>query len=111
MAINQRRLAFQITPLAVSATILGIEVAPEAPRVGEPVTITVTVRNDGPVATRIPVTLRFPSAGRQPETRSPWVKPGESAVAAFTWLTGWHEPGDARFPGGDSRRYTVVARV
>ena len=85
-------LAFQITPLAVSATILGIEVAPEAPRVGEPVTITVTVRNDGPVATRIPVTLRFPSEDKQPETRSPWVKPGESAVATFTWLTGWHEP-------------------
>ena len=85
-------LAFQITPLVVSATILGIEVAPEAPRVGEPVTITVTVRNDGPVATRIPVTLRFPSEDKQPETRSPWVKPGESAVATFTWLTGWHEP-------------------
>ena len=85
-------LAFQITPLAVSATILGIKVAPEAPRVGEPVTITVTVRNDGPVAMRIPVTLRFPSDDKQPETRSPWVKPGESAVATFTWLTGRYEP-------------------
>ena len=59
---------------------------------GEPVTITVTVRNDGPVAVRIPVTLRFPSEDKQPETRSPWVKPGESAVATFTWLTGQHEP-------------------
>ena len=85
-------LRFTLTPLVVSATILGIEVIPEAPRVGEPVTITVTVRNDGPVAMRIPVTLRFPSDGRQPETRSPWVKPGESAVATFTWLTGRHEP-------------------
>ena len=85
-------LAFQITPLVISATILGIEATPEAPRVGEPVTITVTVRNDGPVAVRIPVTLRFPSEDKEPETRSPWVKPGESAVATFTWLTGRHEP-------------------
>ena len=90
-------LRFTLTPLAVSATILEIEVAPEAPRVGEPVTITVAVRNDGPVATRIPVTLRFSSEDKQPETRSPWVKPGESAVATFTWLTGRYEPGGHGF--------------
>ena len=87
-------LPFQIMPLAISATILGIEVSPDAPRVGEPVTIAVSVRNDGPVAARMPVTLRFPSAGgRQPETRSPWAQPGESAAASFTWRTGSYEPG------------------
>ena len=87
-------LPFQIMPLTISATILGIEVNPDVSRVGEPVTITVTVRNDGPVAARMPVTLRFPSAGgRQPETRSPWAQPGESAAASFTWRTGSYEPG------------------
>ena len=90
-------LPFTLTPLVISATILGIEVAPEAPRVGEPVTITVTVRNDGPVAMRIPVTLRFPSEDKQPESRRPRIEPGATGTASFTWNTGRYPPGSHPF--------------
>ena len=80
-------IRFALTPLIINATILDIAVSPEAPRIGEPVTITVKVRNDGPVATRIPVTLHFPPGGRQPETRSHRIDPGAAAEVSFTWRT------------------------
>ena len=86
-------LQFLLTPSVITATVLGISASPEAPRVGEPVTITVTVRNDGIVAANIPVTLRFPSDDKQPETRRPHVKPGATAEARFTWRTGRYPPG------------------
>ena len=57
-------LRFTLTPLVVSATILGIEATPETPRVGEPVTITVTVRNDGPVADENPGYAALPVGGQ-----------------------------------------------
>ena len=92
------QIDFILTPPVITASIVDVSASPNAPTVGEPVTITVTVRNDGPVAARMPVTLRFPSAGgRQPETRSPWAQPGESAVASFTWRTGSYPPGEHTF--------------
>ena len=86
-------IRFALTPLIINATILDIAVSPEAPRIGEAVTITVKVRNDGPVAARIPVTLRFPPGGRQPETRSHRIDPGAPGEVSFTWRTGRYTPG------------------
>ena len=86
-------LRFLLTPLVVIATIVDVVVSPESPRVGEPVTITVTVRNDGRVSTNIPVTLHFPSNEKQPETRRPRVEPGAVGSASFTWRTSRYEPG------------------
>ena len=90
-------LQFLLTPSVITATVLDISANPEAPRMGEPVTITVTVRNDGPVAANIPVTLRFPSDDKQPETRRPRVEPGATGEALFTWRTGRYPPGDHQF--------------
>ena len=87
------QLQFILTPPAITATIVDISADPEAPTVGQPVAITVTVRNDGPIAANIPVTLRFPSADKQPETRRPRVGPGETAAVTFTWRTGNYLPG------------------
>ena len=64
-------IRFALTPLIINATILDIALSPESPRIGEPVTITVKVRNDGRIAANIPVTLHYPSDERQPETRRP----------------------------------------
>ena len=86
-------IRFALTPLIINATIVDIAVSPEAPRVGEPATITVTVRNDGRIAANIPVTLHFPPGGRQPEPRSPRVDVGDMGEAVFTWRTGHYEPG------------------
>ncbi len=86
-------LRFHLTPLIINATIVNIAVSPEAPRVGEPATITVTVRNDGRIAANIPVTLHFPPGGRQPETRSHRIDPGATGEVSFTWRTSRYEPG------------------
>ena len=86
-------LRFTLTPLVISATIVNISVNPDEPRIGDPVTITVTVRNDGRVAANIPVTLHFPSGEKLPETRSPRVEPGAVKSASFEWRTGHYEPG------------------
>ena len=86
-------LQFRIDPPVTSATILEISTVPEAPVVGELVSITVLVRNDSPISANIPVTLHFPSADKQPETRSPWIAPGATATANFTWRTGNYLPG------------------
>ena len=86
-------IGFTLTPLIINATIVDLAVSPEAPRVGEPATITVTVRNDGRIAANIPVTLHFPPGGRKPEPRSPRVDVGDMGEAVFTWHTGQYEPG------------------
>ncbi|MDE2788756.1 MAG: hypothetical protein OXL37_19160 [Chloroflexota bacterium] len=86
-------IKFALTPLIINATIVDIAVSPEAPRVGEPVSITVTVRNDGRIAANIPVTLHFPSSDTQPKTRRPRVAPGAVGSADFTWRTSRYEPG------------------
>ena len=86
-------IRFALTPLIINATIVEVAVNPQQPRVGEPATITVTVRNDGRIATNIPVTLHFPPGGRQSEPRSPRVDVGETGEAVFTWRTSHYEPG------------------
>ena len=86
-------IRFALTPLVINATIVDVAVNPEEPRVGEPVTITVTVRNDGRIAANIPVTLLFPSNEKEPETRRPRVEPGAVGSISFTWRTSRYEPG------------------
>ena len=90
-------LPFQISPLTITATIVDVAPYPEFPSVGEPVSIAVTVRNDGPVAARIPVTLRLPPGGRQPETKRPMVAPGQTGTAIFDWLTSRYAAGTHQF--------------
>ena len=87
----------ELTLAPLHATITDISSIPAAPMVGTPVEIMVAVRNDGPVAVNIPVTLHFPSGGKQPETRRPRVGPGETATATFEWLTGNYRPGTHSF--------------
>ena len=91
------KLPFRVSPLAVTATIVDVSIHPTAPMAGEPVSIAVTVRNDGPVATRIPITLHFPPGGRQPDRRHPHLSPGETGTVIFEWRTGNYRPGTHRF--------------
>ena len=90
-------LPFLVSPLVITAAIVDVSVYPTAPMAGEPVSIAVRVRNDGPVATNIPVTLHFPPGGRQPDTRQPPLDPGETGTAVFEWLTGNYRPGTHQF--------------
>ena len=98
------------------ASIVDVSWRPDSPVVGAPVRITVSVRNDGPVAANIPVTLHFPSADKQPETRRPRVAPGAIGLASFTWRTGRYEPGDhvfrVRIPGvaGATKTFEIELR-
>ena len=85
------------------ASIVDVSWSPDSPVVGDPVAITITVRNDGLAATNIPITLHFPSNVKQPETRRPRVAPGSTGSASFEWRTTRYEPGDhvfrAQIPG------------
>ncbi len=90
-------LPFRVSPLAVTATIMDVSAYPTAPMVGEPVTITVTVRNDGPVATKVPITLHFPPGGRRPDSRKPHLDPGETGTVVFEWRTGNYRTGTHQF--------------
>ena len=90
-------LPVELTAAPLAATITRVWATPDAPMVGTPVKIMVAVRNDGPVAVNVPVTLHYPSADKQPETRRPPVAPGETAIATFKWLTGSHRPGTHSF--------------
>ena len=113
-------LQFRVTPPVITAAILDVSTRAEpqvqqpavsgGPVVGEPVTIAVAVRNDGPIAANIPVTLHFPSADKKPETRSPRVAAGKTGVATFTWRTSNYAPGVHAFTvvvGGASRDFTI----
>ncbi len=86
-----------LTPQQIAATIEMISTHPLSARVGDSVEITVVVRNDGPISAYIPITIYYPSAHRQPETRSPFTQPGSSSVARFRWRTGNFEPGKYDF--------------
>ena len=90
-------IGLHLTPLVITASIESITVSQESAVVGEAVTIAVTVRNHGPVAANIPVTLHFPSANKQPETRQPRAAPGKTAIATFTWRTSRYDPGNHHF--------------
>ena len=94
---TSREIRLELTPLVITASILDVVVAPAIPRVGEPVTISVTLRNDGRLAANIPVILHFPSADKQPEIRSPRVPPGETTSVSFQWRTSRYKPGDHTF--------------
>ena len=87
----------RLAPAQLMASIVDVTWSPESPVVGEAVTITVTVRNEGLVAASIPVTLRFPSGDKQPEARSPRVAPGAVGTTSFTWRTGGYLPGNHGF--------------
>ena len=103
-------LQILLTEPTIAAFIVGISTDPADPVAGEPVVITVTVRNDGLVAANIPVTLRFPSADKQPETRRPRIGAGETGEATFTWRTGNYSPGPHPFTveAGDGTRDFIV---
>ena len=90
-------LHFRLDPLTITATIVDIAANPVAPSVGEPVSITVTVRNDGPIAANIPITLHFPSANKRPEIKNPRLNPGETGTVAFDWFTRNYTAGAHQF--------------
>ena len=90
-------LRLLLTPLVIMATIVDVAVSPESPRVGEPVAITVTVRNDGRIPANIPITLHFPSGDKQPETRRPRLNPGETGTVTFDWFTRNYAAGAHQF--------------
>ena len=78
---------------------------------GEAVEITVEIRNEGIIPVTVPVTLHFPSASKQPETRRPRADPGETVVTTFTWRTSNYEPGIHEFrveAPGTSRAFTAI---
>ncbi len=87
----------ELTVAPLAATITKVWSTPDAPMVGTPVEIMVAVRNDGPVGVNVPITLHYPSAGKQPETRRPRVGSGETGLATFEWLTGNYRPGTHSF--------------
>ena len=87
-------LELLVTAPQTAAAIVGIGANAASATVGEPVAITVRVRNDGPIAASIPVTLHFPSDAKQPETRQPRVASGATGTANFTWRTGNYQPGN-----------------
>ena len=90
-------LSYRIDPLRLDAAIGNIGIVPAAPVAGEAVAITVPARNNGPIAGNLPVTLYFPSADKQPETRRPYTALGATETAAFTWRTGDYAPGTYTF--------------
>lgn len=90
-------IGLRLTPLAITAAIEDISVSPQQAVVGNTTAIAVAVRNAGPVAANIPVTLHFPSGKKQPETRKPHAGPGETATTTFTWRTRNYKPGSHRF--------------
>lgn len=104
-------IVLELVPSIVIAGIENVEVSPESAVVGDPVEITVTVRNEGIVAANIPTTLRYPSERRQPETRKPHTGPGETNSATFTWRTSSYKPGNHQFrvevPGAE-RTFSVA---
>ncbi len=106
-------LHFRLNPLTITATIVDIAANPVAPSVGESVSITVTVRNDGPIAANIPITLHFPSANKRPETKNPRVGPGETGTVTFDWFTRNYAAGAHQFlielatAGTPFQRFTI----
>ena len=83
-----------VTLQQVDAEIVAMHTSPRSTASqGEPVTVSVEVRNNGRAAINVPVELTFPSADKAPERRSPRILPGETTTAQFTWNTRNYEPG------------------
>ena len=91
--------------------IAGVSWNPAAPVAGEPVSITVEIVNRGGLAGNAPVTLHFPDADKQPESRRPRIGAGRTVSATFTWRTGRYAPGTHTFrveiPGA-SRTFNIA---
>ena len=107
----RQQLSEPVLPAKPNFSIGVISWEPKAPAVGDVVSVTVEVRNDGSRPGRVPVTLHFPSDEKQPQTREPRARPGETSVATFTWRTGRYEPGAHVFRvavPGDERSFTVA---
>ena len=90
-------LHIQLTQPLIDVTIAGISASPEGAMVGALVEIAIAVSNDGAFAVNVPITLHYPSADKQPETRRPRVDPGETAIATFEWRTSRYTPGTHSF--------------
>ena len=83
-----------VTLQQVDAEIVAMYTSPSSTASqGEPVTVSVDVRNNGRAAINVPVELTFPSADKAPERRSPRILPGETTTVEFTWNTRNYEPG------------------
>ena len=83
-----------VTLQQVDAEIVAMYTSPSSTASqGEPVTVSVEVRNNGRAAINVPVELTFPSADKAPERRSPRILPGETTTVEFTWNTRNYEPG------------------
>ena len=85
--LTAANLHIQLTQPLINVTIAGISASPEGAMVGALVEIAIAVSNDGAFAVNVPITLHYPSADKQPETRRPRVDPGETAMATFEWRT------------------------
>ena len=83
-----------VTLQQVDAEIVAMYTSPSSTASqGEPVTVSVEVRNNGRAAINVPVELTFPSPDKAPERRSPRILPGETTTVEFTWNTRNYEPG------------------
>ena len=95
--LTAANLHLQLTQPLINVTIAGISASPEGAMVGALVEIAIAVSNDGSFAVNVPITLHYPSADRQPETRQPRVDPGQTAMATFEWRTSRYSPGTHSF--------------
>lgn len=95
--LTAANLHIQLTQPLINVTIAGISASPEGAMVGALVEIAIAVSNDGAFAVNVPITLHYPSADKQPETRRPRVDPGETAMATFEWRTSRYSPGTHSF--------------
>ena len=111
--LTESEITVHLLAPTISAIIEEISINPELPVVGEPVLVSVAVRNESLVSANVPVTLHFPSARKQPETRKPYAEPGETVYAEFTWRTSNYGPGDHEFrvsvPGGERTFVAALA--
>ena len=86
--------ATEFVTLQVDAEIIAMYTSPSSTApLGEPVTVSVEVRNNGGAAIHVPVELTFPAVDKAPERRSPRILPGETTTVEFTWYTRNYEPG------------------
>ena len=109
--LTESEITVRLLAPTITASIASFSIDPQMPVVGEPVLVSVAVRNEGILPANIPVTLHFPSNNKQPETRRPHAEPGETVHANFTWRTGNYQPGNHEFrvevPGVE-RTFTVA---
>ena len=116
-AANRIATATKSVKLQVNAEIVAMYTSPRSTASqGEPVTVSVEVRNNGRAATNVPVELTFPAADKAPERRSPRILPGETTTVEFTWNTRNYELGrhslHARLTGsGNITSGATVAEV